>query len=114
MSRFFGRDTGSWNGAAGPSGVAHSVGPGCEIADAASAQTRKPRGDLRADCRAVAPACRWRAHRGYLTWQVTQVVIEQIGIGLIVALASTWLTTVLLRFAERRGWIANTGWRSRS
>jgi len=34
------------------------------------------------------------------------VVVEAIGIGLIVGLALTWLTTLMLRFAERRGWIS--------
>lgn len=37
---------------------------------------------------------------------VARVVIEAIGIGLVVGLALTWLTTVMLRFAERRGWIS--------
>jgi len=37
---------------------------------------------------------------------VARVVIEEIGIGLIVGLVLTWLTTVMLRFAERRGWIS--------
>jgi NhaP-type Na+/H+ or K+/H+ antiporter len=34
------------------------------------------------------------------------VVVEAIGIGLIVGLALTWLTILMLRFAERRGWIS--------
>lgn len=37
---------------------------------------------------------------------VARVVVEEIGIGLIVGLVLTWLTTVMLRFAERRGWIS--------
>lgn len=37
---------------------------------------------------------------------VTRVVVEAIGIGLIVGLALTWLTILMLRFAERRGWIS--------
>lgn len=37
---------------------------------------------------------------------VARVVIEAIGIGIIVGLALTWLTTVMLRFAEGRGWIS--------
>ena len=37
---------------------------------------------------------------------VARVVVEEIGIGLIVGLALTWLTTLMLRFAERRGWIS--------
>jgi NhaP-type Na+/H+ or K+/H+ antiporter len=37
---------------------------------------------------------------------VAWVVIEAIGIGLIVGLALTWLTTLMLRYAERRGWIS--------
>ena len=37
---------------------------------------------------------------------VAWVVVEEIGIGLIVGLALTWLTTLMLRFAERRGWIS--------
>jgi NhaP-type Na+/H+ or K+/H+ antiporter len=37
---------------------------------------------------------------------VTRVVVEAIGIGLIVGLAMTWLTILMLRFAERRGWIS--------
>ena len=36
---------------------------------------------------------------------VARVVVEEIGIGLIVGLALTWLTTLMLRFAERREWI---------
>src|SRR5215472_831173 len=36
---------------------------------------------------------------------VARVVAEAIGIGLIVGLALTWLTTLMLRFAERRTWI---------
>jgi NhaP-type Na+/H+ or K+/H+ antiporter len=37
---------------------------------------------------------------------VARVVIEAIGIGLIVGLALTWLSTVMLRFAQGRGWIS--------
>ncbi len=37
---------------------------------------------------------------------VARVVVEAIGIGLIVGLALTWLTTLMLRFAERQGWIS--------
>jgi NhaP-type Na+/H+ or K+/H+ antiporter len=37
---------------------------------------------------------------------VARVVVEAIGIGLIVGLALTWLTTLMLRFAENRGWIS--------
>jgi len=37
---------------------------------------------------------------------VARVVIEAIGIGLVVGLALTWLTTAMLRFAEGRGWIS--------
>jgi sodium/hydrogen antiporter len=37
---------------------------------------------------------------------VARVVVEEIGIGLIVGLALTWLTILTLRFAERRGWIS--------
>ena len=37
---------------------------------------------------------------------VARVVVEAIGIGLIVGLGLTWLTTLMLRFAERRGWIS--------
>ena len=37
---------------------------------------------------------------------VARMVVEEIGIGLIVGLALTWLTTLMLRFAERRGWIS--------
>jgi len=36
---------------------------------------------------------------------VGRVVAEAVGIGLIVGLAMTWLTTLMLRFAEKRGWI---------
>lgn len=36
---------------------------------------------------------------------VARVVVEAIGIGLIVGLALTWLTILMLRFAERQGWI---------
>ena len=38
---------------------------------------------------------------GHVVW----VVVEEIGIGLIVGLGLTWLTVLMLRFAERRGWI---------
>jgi NhaP-type Na+/H+ or K+/H+ antiporter len=41
---------------------------------------------------------------GHVAW----VVVEEIGIGLIAGLALTWLTTLLLRFAERRGWISES------
>jgi NhaP-type Na+/H+ or K+/H+ antiporter len=37
---------------------------------------------------------------------VAWVVVEEIGIGLIVGLALTWLTTLMLRFAKKRGWIS--------
>jgi len=37
---------------------------------------------------------------------VARVVIEEIGIGLVVGLALTWLTTSMLRFSERQGWIS--------
>lgn len=37
---------------------------------------------------------------------VARVVVEAIGIGLVVGLALTWLTILLLRFTERRGWIS--------
>jgi len=43
-----------------------------------------------------------------------RVVVEAIGIGLIVGLALTWLTILMLRFAERRGWISEHWSRSRS
>lgn len=36
---------------------------------------------------------------------VARVVAEAIGIGVIVGLALTWLTILMLRFAERQGWI---------
>src|SRR5215472_17513839 len=38
---------------------------------------------------------------GHVAW----VVVEEIGIGLIVGLGLTWLTVLMLRFAERHGWI---------
>src|SRR6516162_9138489 len=38
---------------------------------------------------------------GHVAW----VVVEEIGIGLIVGLVLTWLTILVLRFAERYGWI---------
>ena len=37
---------------------------------------------------------------------VARVVVEEISIGLIVGLALTWLTTLMLRFAQRHGWIS--------
>ena len=37
---------------------------------------------------------------------VARVVIEEIGIGIIVGLVLTWLTTLMLRFAQARGWIS--------
>jgi len=44
--------------------------------------------------------------QGGTTGHVARVVVEAIGIGLIVGLALTWLTILMLRFAERRGWIS--------
>ncbi len=35
-----------------------------------------------------------------------RVVVEELGIGLMVGLVLTWLTTLMLRFAERQGWIS--------
>jgi sodium/hydrogen antiporter len=35
-----------------------------------------------------------------------RVVVEELGIGALVGLVLTWLTTLMLRFAERRGWIS--------
>ncbi len=35
-----------------------------------------------------------------------RVVVEELGIGALVGLALTWLTTLLLRSAERQGWIS--------
>ena len=43
---------------------------------------------------------------GGIVWHTARVVVEAIGIGLIVGLVLTWLTTLMLRFAERRGWIS--------
>jgi NhaP-type Na+/H+ or K+/H+ antiporter len=43
---------------------------------------------------------------GDTTVHVARVVVEEIGIGLIVGLAATWLTTVMLRLTERQGWIS--------
>ena len=37
---------------------------------------------------------------------VVRVVVEAIGIGAIVGVALTWFTILMLRFAERRGWIS--------
>ena len=37
---------------------------------------------------------------------VARLVVEEIGIGLIVGLALTWLTTLMLQFAERHCWIS--------
>ena len=37
---------------------------------------------------------------------VARVLVEAIGIGLVVGLLLTWLTTLMLRFAEGRGWIS--------
>src|SRR5215472_9040780 len=39
---------------------------------------------------------------GHVAW----VVVEEIGIGLTVGLVLTWLTILMLRFAERHGWIS--------
>src|SRR5215469_13542728 len=38
---------------------------------------------------------------------VARVVVEEIGIGIIVGLGLTWLTTLMLRFAQARGWISD-------
>ncbi len=35
-----------------------------------------------------------------------RVVVEELGIGAVMGLALTWLTTLMLRFAERQGWIS--------
>jgi len=37
---------------------------------------------------------------------VARVVIEAIGLGAAIGLGLTWLTTLMLRFAEKRGWIS--------
>ena len=37
---------------------------------------------------------------------VARVVVEAIGIGAVIGLSLTWITTMMLRFAERRGWIS--------
>jgi NhaP-type Na+/H+ or K+/H+ antiporter len=42
---------------------------------------------------------------GGTTVHVARVVIEAIGLGAVIGLALTWLTTLMLRFAEQRGWI---------
>jgi NhaP-type Na+/H+ or K+/H+ antiporter len=42
---------------------------------------------------------------GGTTLHVARVVIEAIGLGAVIGLALTWLTTWMLRFAERQGWI---------
>jgi sodium/hydrogen antiporter len=39
---------------------------------------------------------------GHVVW----VVVEEIGIGVVIGLALSWLTMRMLRFAERRGWIS--------
>jgi NhaP-type Na+/H+ or K+/H+ antiporter len=39
---------------------------------------------------------------GHVAW----VVVEEIGIGLIAGLVLTWVTTLMLRFAERHDWIS--------
>jgi sodium/hydrogen antiporter len=38
--------------------------------------------------------------------RVVFVVVEEIGIGIVAGLALTWLSVLMLRFAERRGWIS--------
>src|SRR6516164_1414779 len=43
---------------------------------------------------------------GGTTVHVARVVIEEIGIGAVVGLVLTWLTTLMLRFAQARGWIS--------
>ena len=43
---------------------------------------------------------------GGTTVHVVRVVIEAIGLGAVIGLALTWLTTLMLRFAERQGWIS--------
>jgi sodium/hydrogen antiporter len=35
-----------------------------------------------------------------------RVVVEELGIGALVGLAPTWLTTLMLRFAERQAWLS--------
>jgi NhaP-type Na+/H+ or K+/H+ antiporter len=42
---------------------------------------------------------------GGTTVHVARVVIEAIGLGAVIGLALTWLTTLMLRFAEQQGWI---------
>jgi len=43
---------------------------------------------------------------GDTTIHAARVVVEQIGIGAVIGLALTWLTTLMLRFAEASGWIS--------
>jgi len=43
---------------------------------------------------------------GDTTLHAARVVVEQIGIGAVIGLALTWLTTRMLRFAEARNWIS--------
>ena len=43
---------------------------------------------------------------GGTTVHVARAVIEAIGLGAVIGLALTWLTTLMLRFAERQGWIS--------
>jgi len=45
---------------------------------------------------------------------VARVVLEEIGIGLIVGLALTWLTTLMLALPRGTAVLASTGWKSRS
>jgi NhaP-type Na+/H+ or K+/H+ antiporter len=43
---------------------------------------------------------------GGTTVHVARVVIEAIGLGAVIGLALTWVTTLMLQFAERQGWIS--------
>jgi NhaP-type Na+/H+ or K+/H+ antiporter len=45
---------------------------------------------------------------------VARVVVEEIGIGLIVGLALTWLTALMLDLPKGAAGLANTGWKFRS
>ena len=45
---------------------------------------------------------------------VARVVVEEIGIGLIVGLALTWLSALMLDLPKGAAGLANTGWKFRS
>jgi sodium/hydrogen antiporter len=83
------------------------TGGAAGYARVAQAGERSQRRPLRADRGAAARAGGGGTHiEGEPMVHVARVVVEEIGIGLIFGLVLSWLATMMLRFAERHGWIS--------